>query len=163
MSKHPFVTCLWFEKGAEEAAQFYASIFKDGKIGQITRYGKEGFEFHGQPEGSVMTIDFEVNGQKFQALNGGPHFKFNEAISIVVTCEDQKEVDYYWEKLTSQGGQEVQCGWLKDKFGLSWQVVPKQFQEIMNSSNKAGASRAMNAMFQMKKFDIEKLNQAFRG
>jgi predicted 3-demethylubiquinone-9 3-methyltransferase (glyoxalase superfamily) len=163
MSKHPFTLCLWFEKGAEEAAKFYTSIFKDGKIGDKMYYGKEGQEFHGHPEGSVMTIDFEVNGQKFTALNGGPLFKFNEAISIMVTCEDQKEVDYYWEKLTGQGGQESQCGWLKDKYGVSWQIVPKQFEAMMKSNNKAGISRAMNAMFGMKKLDIAKLEQAYQG
>jgi predicted 3-demethylubiquinone-9 3-methyltransferase (glyoxalase superfamily) len=110
-----------------------------------------------------MTIDFEVNGQHFQALNGGPLFKFNESISIVVTCDTQEEVDYYWDKLTSQGGQEVQCGWLKDKFGISWQVVPKMFQEMMDGKNREGASRAMNAMFKMKKFDIATLKQAYQG
>jgi predicted 3-demethylubiquinone-9 3-methyltransferase (glyoxalase superfamily) len=163
MSTNKFTTCLWFDKEGEEAAKFYTSIFKDGKIGKIARYGKEGFEYHQRPEGSVMTVDFEINGQKFIALNGGPLFKFNESVSLVITCEDQKEVDYYWEKLTAQGGKEVQCGWLTDKFGFSWQVVPKAFQEMMNSSNKEGASRAMNAMFTMKKFDIAKLQQAYEG
>lgn len=163
MKTNPFTICLWFADEAEEAAQFYTSIFKDGKIGKIERYGKEGFEFHQRPEGSVMTVDFEVNGQTFQALNGGPLFQFNESISLVITCDSQKEVDYFWEKLTGQGGQEVQCGWLKDKFGLSWQVVPKAFQEMMESTDKAGKSRAMNAMFTMKKFDIAKLQQAYQG
>lgn len=163
MSAHKFTLCLWFDDQAEEAAKFYTSIFKDGKVGKVSRYGKEGFEFHQRPEGSVMTVDFEVNGLKFQALNGGPLFQFNESISLVITCDTQKEIDYYWEKLTSQGGKEVQCGWLKDKFGVSWQVVPSQFEEMMNSSNKAGASRAMKAMFSMKKFDISKLQQAYQG
>jgi predicted 3-demethylubiquinone-9 3-methyltransferase (glyoxalase superfamily) len=163
MSQHKFTICLWFAKEAEDAAKFYTSVFKDGKIGKIQRYGKEGFEFHQQPEGSVMTVDFNVNGQQFTALNGGPLFKFNEAISLVINCDTQKEIDYYWDKLTADGGKEVQCGWLTDKFGLSWQVVPTGFQEMMNSPNKAGASRAMNAMFTMKKFDIAKLEQAFRG
>ncbi|HMN70089.1 MAG TPA: VOC family protein [Bdellovibrionales bacterium] len=163
MKTQPFTLCLWFDKEAEDAAKFYASIFKDGKIGDIHRYGPEGFEFHKRPEGSVMTVDFEVNGQKFQALNGGPEFKFNESVSIVITCEDQKEIDYYWEKLTAQGGQEVQCGWLKDKFGMSWQIVPKVFQQMLDSKNKAGASRAMNEMFKMKKFDIKRLEQAYQG
>lgn len=163
MSKHKFSICLWFDNQAEEAAKFYTSIFKDGKIGSIHRYGKEGFEFHQRPEGSVMTVDFEANGQPFQALNGGPIFQFNEAISLVVICDTQKEIDYYWEKLTSQGGKEVQCGWLKDKFGVSWQVVPTVFQEMMNSKNKEGLGRAMNAMFKMKKFDIATLKKAFEG
>ncbi len=163
MSTHKFTICLWFNNEAEEAAKFYTSIFKDGKIGKISRYGKEGFEFHQRPEGSVMTVDFEANGMQFQALNGGPHFKFNEAISVVITCDTQKEIDYYWEKLTGQGGKEVQCGWLQDKFGLAWQVVPAVFQEMLDSTNKEGASRAMNAMFTMKKFDIATLKQAYQG
>lgn len=155
--------CLWFDNQGEEAAKFYTSIFKDGKIGKIHRYGKEGFEYHHQPEGAVMTVDFFANGTSFQALNGGPEFKFNESISLVVTCDSQKDVDYYWEKLTGQGGQEVQCGWLKDKYGLSWQIVPKAFEEMMESSDKKGIGRAMEAMFQMKKLDVNKLEQAFRG
>lgn len=163
MKTNPFTLCLWFDNQAEEAAKFYTSIFKDGKLGRKQFYGKEGFEFHQRPEGSLMTIDFEANGMKFQALNGGPVFQFNESMSLVITCEDQKEVDHYWEKLTAQGGQEVQCGWLKDKFGVSWQVVPKAFEEMMHSPNKAGASRAMAAMFTMKKFDIAKLQKAFEG
>lgn len=163
MSVHPFSICLWFSDQAEEAAKFYTSIFKDGKIGKIQRYGKEGFEFHQRPEGSVMTIDFEANGQKFVGLNGGPIFKFNESISLIIVCDTQKDIDYYWEKLTSQGGQEVQCGWLKDKFGVSWQVVPSMFQELMSGQNKEGASRAMQAMFKMKKFDIATLKQAYQG
>lgn len=163
MKTHPFTICLWFDSQAEEAAKFYTSIFKDGKIGKIQRYGKEGFEYHQRPEGSVMTVDFEANGLKFCALNGGPLFKFNESMSIIVTCDTQKEIDYFWEKLTGQGGQEVQCGWLKDKFGVSWQVVPTAFQEIMAGKNKEGASRAMKAMFTMKKFDIAKLEKAYQG
>lgn len=163
MKTHPFTLCLWFNNEAEQAAKFYTAIFKDGKIGKTQYYGKEGFEFHHRPEGSVLTVDFEANGLQFQALNGGPDFKFNESISLVVTCDTQKEIDYFWEKLTGQGGQEVQCGWLKDKFGLSWQIVPKVFQEMLESTNKAGASRAMDAMFKMKKFDIATLQQAYQG
>lgn len=163
MGTHKFTICLWFNNEAEEAAKFYTSIFKDGKMGKISRYGKEGYEFHKRPEGSIMTVDFEMNGLKFQALNGGPEFKFNESISLVVTCDTQKEVDYYWERLTAQGGQEVQCGCLKDKFGVSWQIVPSAFEEMMTSSNKEGVSRAMNAMFKMKKLDIDTLKQAYRG
>jgi predicted 3-demethylubiquinone-9 3-methyltransferase (glyoxalase superfamily) len=162
MSAHKMSLCLWFDGQAEEAAKFYTSIFKDGKIGKIQRYGKEGYEFHKRPEGSVMTVDFEANGMHFQALNGGPLFQFTEAISLVVTCDTQKEIDYYWEKLTGQGGKEIQCGWLKDKFGLSWQVVPSIFQELMNGPNKEGARRTMNAMFKMKKFDIATLKQAYQ-
>lgn len=163
MSTDKFTLCLWFDDQAEEAAKFYTSIFKDGKIGKTRYYSKEGQEFHQHPEGSVMTVDFEVNGLKFTALNGGPLFKLNEAMSLVITCDSQKEIDYYWEKLTGQGGHEVQCGWLKDKFGLSWQVVPRAFNEMMDSSDKASASRAMEAMFTMKKFDIAKLQQAYQG
>lgn len=163
MKTRPFTFCLWFDTQAEEAARFYTAIFPDGKVGQVQRYGKEGFEFHQRPEGSVMTVDFEANGLRFQALNGGPDFKFNESMSLVVTCDTQKEIDYFWERLTAQGGKEVQCGWLQDRFGLSWQVVPSLFQELLNSPNQAGASRAMEAMFTMKKFDIAKLKQAFEG
>lgn len=163
MTKHPFTICLWFDNQAEEAAKLYTSIFKDGKIGKIQRYGKEGFEFHQRPEGSVMTVDFTANGQHFTALNGGPIFKFNESTSLMVMCDNQDEIDFYWKKLTADGGQESQCGWLKDKFGFSWQIVPTVFQEIMNSSDKAGISRVMNAMFKMKKFDIAALQKAYQG
>ena len=112
---HGFTICLWFDNQAEEAAKFYTSIFKDGKIGKTQRYGKEGFEFHQRPEGSVMTVDFDANGLKFTALNGGPIFQFNESISLIITCDTQKEIDYYWEKLTAQGGTEVQCGWRQSR------------------------------------------------
>lgn len=156
-------TCLWFDTQAEEAANFYISVFKNGKIRHTARYGKEGFEFHHKPEGSVMTVDFEVNGQRFMALNGGPDFKFNDAISLVVYCESQKEIDEYWEKLTSNGGQEVQCGWLKDKFGLSWQIVPTVMDKMMASNDKAKTERVTKAFMQMKKFDIAALERAFEG
>ena len=117
---------LWFDKQAEEAARFYASIFKNSRIGEVTRYGKEGYEVHGMEEGTVMTVDFEIEGQKFVALNGGPVFKFNEAISFQVLCETQEDVDYYWEKLSEGGDKKAQqCGWLKDRYGVSWQIVPK--------------------------------------
>jgi predicted 3-demethylubiquinone-9 3-methyltransferase (glyoxalase superfamily) len=159
----PFSICLWFDSEAEEAAKFYTSIFKGGRIGQIQRYGKEGFEHHGKPEGSVMTVDFEANGQKFVGINGGPIFKFNESVSLMVPCESQKQLDEYWEKLLAGGGQAQQCGWLKDKFGLSWQVVPTLMDEIMASGNEAGIRRATAAMFEMVKFDIEKLRRAFEG
>jgi len=163
MNTNPFTVCLWYNNEAEEAAKFYTSIFKDGRIGKIRRYGKEGFEFHHKPEGTVMTVEFEANGMQFLALNGGPEFKFNESISLIVTCDTQKEIDYFWEKLTAQGGKEVQCGWLRDKFGVSWQVVPTIFDEMMDGQDKAGASRAMTAMFAMKKFDIAALKQAYQG
>ena len=153
-------TCLWFDSQAEEAAKFYISVFKNGSIGHIARYGKEGFEYHGRPEGSVMTVEFEVNGQKFIGINGGPMFKFNEAISLVVYCESQKEVDEYWQKLTADGGQEVQCGWLKDKFGLSWQITPTVLEKMMKSPDKEKTGRVVNAYMQMKKFDIKKLEEA---
>jgi predicted 3-demethylubiquinone-9 3-methyltransferase (glyoxalase superfamily) len=122
--------CLWFDNQAEEASRFYASIFKNSKIGRITRYGKEGYEIHGRPEGTVMTVEFEIEGRAFTALNGGPIFQFNEAISFQVRCETQEEIDYYWERL-SEGGDEraQQCGWLKDKYGLYWQVIPKALAE----------------------------------
>lgn len=159
----PFTLCLWFDTQAEEAANFYTSIFKDGKIGDKTYFGKEGFEFHGKPEGTVLTVEFEANGQKFVALNGGPQFKFNEAISLAITCETQKEIDEYWEKLTADGGKGVQCGWLQDKFGLAWQVTPELLHKIQKSPDSPHKSRAMNEMFQQVKFDIAKLQKAFEG
>lgn len=158
----PFTISLWFDNEAEEAARFYSSIF-GGKIGQVARYGKEGFEHHGKPEGSVMTVDFEVNGQKFVGINGGPVFKFNESVSLMVHCENQKQLDDYWQKLTADGGTPVQCGWLKDKFGLSWQVVPTLMDEMMRDPDPEKKKRVMAAMFTMVKFDIEKLKQAFEG
>ena len=156
--------CLWFDNQAEETVNFYTSIFKNSKIGNITRYGKEGYEIHGKEAGMVMTVDFEIEGQKFTALNGGPVFKFNEAISFVVHCETQKEVDYYWEKL-SEGGDEraQQCGWLKDKYGVSWQIVPEILSELVGDPNSEKSQRAMKAMLQMKKIDIKTLKQAYEG
>jgi predicted 3-demethylubiquinone-9 3-methyltransferase (glyoxalase superfamily) len=154
--------CLWFDSNAEEAVNFYTSIFKNSKIGNITRYGEAGYEIHGKPAGTVLTIEFELNGQTFTALNGGPMFKFNEAISFQVNCESQEEVDYYWEKL-SEGGDEKaqQCGWLKDKYGLSWQVVPTVLVEMLLDKDPKKSERVMNALFQMKKLDIAKLKQAY--
>jgi len=148
---------LWFDNQAEEAANFYTSIFKNSKIETISRYGKEGFDIHGQKEGTVMTIGFRINDQSFTALNGGPIFKFNEAVSFQIFCETQEEIDYYWTKL-SEGGQESQCGWLKDRFGLSWQIVPSILTQLMSDPSRAG--RVTKAFMQMKKFDIEKLKQA---
>jgi predicted 3-demethylubiquinone-9 3-methyltransferase (glyoxalase superfamily) len=147
---------LWFDNQAEEAANFYVSIFPNSKITNVSRYGEGG----PGPKGSVMVVSFELDGQHVMALNGGPHFKFNEAISLVVDCKSQEEIDYYWEKLTAAGGQEVQCGWLKDKFGLSWQIVPAQMGEIMSNPNPAKAKRAMEAMMKMKKLDINALRAA---
>lgn len=154
--------CLWFDHQAEEAANFYTAIFDNSKIKKISRYGKAGFEFHGKPEGSVMTVEFELNGQTFTALNGGPTFKFNEAISFQVSCKTQGEVDYYWDKL-SQGGDEQaqQCSWLKDKFGVSWQIVPEVLGELLGNSGSEKSQRVMQAMLQMKKIDIAKLKSAY--
>jgi predicted 3-demethylubiquinone-9 3-methyltransferase (glyoxalase superfamily) len=157
MSSQPIIPCLWFDNQAEEAAIFYTSIFKNSSIGKISRYGKEGFEFHRQKEGTAMAVEFSLDGNSFTALNGGPAFQFSEAISFQVFCKDQEEIDYYWEKLT-EGGTESQCGWLKDKFGLSWQVVPTILSNLMADPERAG--RAMNAFLQMKKFDIAKLLEA---
>ncbi len=155
--------CLWFDNQAEEAANFYTSIFKNSKIGNITRYGKEGYEIHGREAGTVMTVDFELEGQKFTALNGGPVFKFNEAISFVVHCETQKEIDYYWKKLTADGGQESVCGWLKDKYGVSWQIIPEIMGELIGDPTSEKSQRAMKAMLQMKKIDMEDLKKAYEG
>jgi predicted 3-demethylubiquinone-9 3-methyltransferase (glyoxalase superfamily) len=150
---------LWFDDNAEEAVKFYTSIFKNSKIGKIARYDEAGEKAAGQPAGSVMTVEFRLEGQEFVALNGGPHFKFTEAISFVVNCQTQKEVDYYWEKL-SEGGKEVQCGWLKDKFGLSWQIVPTVLGELLSDKDAAKSQRVMQAMLKMVKLDIKKLKQA---
>ena len=153
---------LWFDDQAEEAVKFYTSIFKNSKIGKIARYDKAGEKAAGRPAGSVMTVEFELEGQEFIALNGGPHFKFTEAISFVVNCKTQTEVDYYWKKL-SAGGKEVQCGWLQDKFGLSWQIVPTVLGELMSSKDPAKSQRVMEAMLKMVKLDIKKLKQAAKG
>ena len=156
------IPCLWFDDKAEEAAKFYASIFKNSKIGNVSRYGKEGYEFHGKEDGTVMTVDFEIEGQQFVALNGGPIFKFNEAISFQVHCETQKEADYYWEKL-SEGGDEKaqQCGWLKDKYGVSWQIVPVVLTKMLQDKDAKKSQRVMKALLQMRKLDIKTLTQAY--
>lgn len=156
--------CLWFADQAEEAANFYTSIFKDSKIVNITRYGTAGFEVHHRPAGSVMTVDFDLNGIRFTALNGGPVFTFNEAVSFQIICDTQAEVDYYWDKLKEGGDPRAQqCGWLKDKFGLSWQVVPDGMHEMLKNPGSEAASRAMSAMMQMKKLDLNELNRAYAG
>ena len=149
---------LWFDNNAEEAANFYTSIFPNSKVGTIARYGESG----PGPKGTVMIVQFELNGQEFTALNGGPMFKFNESVSFVVNCEDQKEVDYYWEKLTA-GGAESQCGWLKDKYGLSWQIVPTEFIEMMKDKDAAKTERLMKAVMEMVKPDIATMKRAFEG
>jgi len=149
-------TFLWFDNNAEEAANFYVSVFKNSRVLNIVRNGEGG----PGPKGSVLTIDFELDGQRFAGLNGGPRFKFTEAISLVVNCETQEEIDYFWEKLSEGGGEQVQCGWLKDKFGLSWQVVPKILPELMTGNN---SDRVMNAIMGMKKLDIDKLQKAAEG
>ena len=149
---------LWFDRQAEEAANFYASIFPESKIVKVARYGEGG----PGPAGSVMTIEFQLAGQKFVGLNGGPHFKFNEAVSFVVNCQTQEEVDHYWEKL-SAGGTEVQCGWLKDKFGLSWQIVPTALPELLSDPDRQKANRVMQAMLQMTKIDVAALRRAYNA
>jgi len=160
--KTEIVPCLWFDDRAEEAAKFYTSIFKGGKIKKITHYTEVGREVHGRPAGSVMTVEFKIAGQTFTALNGGPIFKFNEAISFGVMCETQKEIDYFWSKL-SEGGQEGQCGWLKDKFGLSWQVAPTTMAKLLSDKDAKKAGRAMQALLKMKKLDIGELKRAAAG
>ncbi len=152
-------TFLWFNNNAEEAANYYTSIFKNSKIVDVSRYGDAG----PGPKGSVMVVKFQLAGQEFTALNGGPQFKFTEAISLVVNCESQQEIDEYWRKLTADGGQESQCGWLKDKFGLSWQIVPTELGKLMSAKDPTTANRVMQALLQMKKLDIAKLKQAAEG
>jgi predicted 3-demethylubiquinone-9 3-methyltransferase (glyoxalase superfamily) len=154
---------LWFDHQAEEAAKFYTSVFKNSKVGRILRYDETSAKAAGRPVGSVLTIEFEIEGQKFTALNGGPQFKFNESISFVVNCKTQEEVDYFWEKLTAGGGQESECGWLKDKFGLSWQVTPTVLIDMLNDKDPKKAERVMKAMMQMQKIEINKLKAAYAG
>lgn len=148
---------LWFDNNLEEAMKFYASVFKNTKIGNVSRYG-EGAPV---PAGSVMTATFEIEGQEFMALNGGPVFKFTEAISFFVNCENQEEVDELWTKLTTNGGEESQCGWLKDKFGLSWQIIPKQLGEMLGDKDPKKSQNVMQAMLKMKKIDVSKLKEAY--
>ena len=153
---------LWFDNQAEDAVKFYVSIFRNSKIGSITRYEEEAAKASGRPKGSVMTVAFELAGQEFVALNGGPLFKFSEAISFVVNCETQEEVDHFWEKL-SAGGQEVQCGWLKDRFGVSWQVVPTVLGEMLQDKDREKSKRVMAAMLKMKRINIEALKKAYEA
>ena len=154
---------LWFDNQAEEAAKFYTSTFKNSKIGKILRYDEASAKAAGGQVGSVLTIEFEIEGQKFTALNGGPQFKFNESVSFVVNCETQEEVDSFWEKLTADGGKESACGWLKDKFGLSWQITPRVLIEMLQDKDAEKAARVMKAMLEMDKIDIKKLKDAYAG
>ena len=159
MTGAKLTTCLWFNTEAEEAARFYAGIFKDSRLGRVHRYTEAG----PGPVGSVMLVEFELNGQKFSGLNGGPQYTFSEAISIVVPCADQAEVGHYWDSLLSGGGHEVACGWLTDKYGLSWQIVPARFFEMVADPDPQKVDRVMRAMFDMKKFDIAALEKAYAG
>lgn len=157
-------TCLWFDMNAEEAANFYTSIFKNSKTGRKMYHGKEGQEIHKMPEGTLMTVEFELENQQFIGLNGGPLFKFTEAVSFMINCETQDEIDYYWERLGEGGDPNAQqCGWLKDKFGVSWQVAPTILDDMIADPDKEKAGKAMNAMLQMKKLDIAKLKEAFNS
>jgi len=156
-------TCLWFDGQAEEAADYYTSVFKNSKEGEARTYDEATAKATGGKKGSVLVKTFEIEGREFMALNGGPMFKFNEAISLVVNCEDQKEIDYFWNTFTKDGGQESMCGWLKDKFGVSWQIVPKDIEKIMKSNGDEGAKRAMAALMQMKKLIVADLENAAAG
>jgi predicted 3-demethylubiquinone-9 3-methyltransferase (glyoxalase superfamily) len=161
---HQIRPCLWFDDQAEEAATFYTSVFPNSKIVAVTRYGKAGHDIHGRPAGSVMTVEFELNGQRFTALNGGPVFRFNEAVSFQILCDTQDAIDSYWAKLSAGGDPTAQqCGWLKDRFGLSLQVVPRGLAEMLKEPASAGAARAMTALLKMKKIDVAELERAHAG
>ena len=162
VSARKITPCLWFDGQAEEAAQFYVSIFKNSKIHAVSRYAKAGQEIHGKQQGSVMTVAFEIDGQAFVALNGGPQFKFNEAVSFQINCETQEEIDHFWNKLTEHG-QEGPCGWLKDRYGVSWQVVPAVLPEMLMDADAEKAERVTKAFMQMKKFDVAALKRAHAG
>jgi predicted 3-demethylubiquinone-9 3-methyltransferase (glyoxalase superfamily) len=156
--------CLWFDDQAEAAVEFYTAIFRNSRIVEVARYGEAGREIHGKPAGTVMTVAFQLEGQAFTALNGGPMFKFNEAISLQVSCKTQEDVDHYWEKLSAGGDVEAQqCGWLKDKYGVSWQIVPGVLVEMITDPDSAKSQRVMGAMLQMKKIDIDGLRRAYAG
>jgi predicted 3-demethylubiquinone-9 3-methyltransferase (glyoxalase superfamily) len=163
IAKQKISPCLWFDGKAEAAARFYVSIFPNSRIVDISHYGEVGQEQHGQKAGTVMTVAFELEGQSFLGLNGGPLFKFTEAVSFIIYCDTQAEVDRYWSALTADGGEEGPCGWLKDKFGLSWQVTPTKLLEMVTSNDKTKAGRAMGAMMQMKKIDIARVEAAYEG
>jgi predicted 3-demethylubiquinone-9 3-methyltransferase (glyoxalase superfamily) len=158
----PLSPCLWFDSQAEEAATFYTGIFKDSKILGTVRYPKAAEEAAGKKAGSVMFVEFELNGQRFVALNGGPEFRFNESVSFMIPCADQKEIDYYWQRLTN-GGEESMCGWLKDKFGLSWQVVPERLNDMMEDDDRNKVEAVTAAFLQMKKLDLATLEKAYEA
>jgi predicted 3-demethylubiquinone-9 3-methyltransferase (glyoxalase superfamily) len=162
VAKNKLAPCLWFDTQAEEAARFYCSVFRNSKLGRISHFPNAGQETHGKPAGSVMTAEFELDGQPFVALNGGPQFKFDEAVSFQIYCDTQDDIDHYWNALT-EGGQEGPCGWLKDKFGLSWQVVPTAIPGMMTDADAARSARVMNAFMKMKKFDLAALRRAYDG
>jgi len=163
VAKQTISPCLWFDGNGEEAARFYVSIFPDSRILDIGYYGKSGTDVHGHKPGSVMTVTFVLDGQRFMALNGGPQFKFNESLSFQVFCDTQGEIDRYWQALTAGGGQQGPCGWLKDKFGLSWQIVPSIVPQMIAGGDQAKADRAMDAVMQMNKLDIARLQAAYEG
>jgi predicted 3-demethylubiquinone-9 3-methyltransferase (glyoxalase superfamily) len=164
MAIQKIAPCLWFDTQAEEAAEFYTSVFKNSRITATNRYGEAGQEITGAKPGSVMTVAFEIDGHPFTALNGGPHFKINEAVSFEIFCDTQKDVDYYWERLGAGGDPKAQqCGWLKDKFGVSWQVIPKELPDLLKDPSSPQGERAMKAMLQMKKLDIDALKSAYAG
>ena len=163
-SKARITPCLWFDSQAEEAANYYVGIFKNSRIKNIGRYGEAGKEHHGKPPGSVMIVEFDLDGQAFTALNGGPIFKFNEAVSLQVSCKDQADVDYYWDKLGAGGDPNAQvCGWLKDKYGLSWQIVPDVMSKLLADQESAAGQRAMTEMMRQKKLDIASIQKAYDG
>jgi predicted 3-demethylubiquinone-9 3-methyltransferase (glyoxalase superfamily) len=162
ITSHKITPCLWFDTQAEDAANAYVDIFRNSRIVRTSHYGKEGHEIHGREAGSVMTVEFEIDGQRFVALNGGPHFKFNEAVSFQVHCETQEEIDYFWSRL-AEGGEEGPCGWLKDRYGLSWQVVPKVLPDMLVDANPEKVGRVTKAFLQMRKFDIAALQRAYEG
>lgn len=162
VARRKITPCLWFDTQAEDAARFYVSVFRNARLGRISRFGNEGQDVHGKPAGSAMTVDFELDGQPFVALNGGPQFKFDEAVSFQIHCESQDEIDYFWDKLR-EGGEEGPCGWLKDKYGLSWQVVPDALIEMLQDPDQAKIDRVTKAFLQMKKFDIAALRRAQAG
>ena len=162
ITAHKITPCLWFDTQAEDAANAYVAIFENSRTLRLNRYGKEGHDIHGRPAGSVMTVEFELEGQRFVALNGGPHFKFNEAVSFQVHCATQEEIDYFWGKL-AEGGEEGPCGWLKDRWGLSWQVVPAVLPDMLMDPDPEKVGRVTKAFLQMRKFDIAALQRAYDG
>jgi predicted 3-demethylubiquinone-9 3-methyltransferase (glyoxalase superfamily) len=160
--KHKIAPCLWFDTQAEEAAKYYCLVFKNSKLGRVSYFPDAGQDVHGKPAGSVLMAEFELDGQTFVALNGGPQFKFDEAVSFQIFCETQGEIDYYWQTLTKEGSEDP-CGWLKDKFGLSWQVVPSVIPAMMSGPDRTAAARAMNALMKMQKLDLAAIERAYAG